>query len=191
MATHYPWRVCHSATRQSRTAGREGLPRRGRRGATTRAGRPRNRSASSPRSRPPPAPRSSAPSGRTVATSTRTGMSARARQKSCSHAKSETGFTILVADDELSPAQQKALESLLNTKVIDRSRLILDIFAQHAQTHEGRLQVELAQLEYQLPAPHAPLDAPLAHRRRHRLARSRRVASWRPTGGSSASASRR
>ena len=66
-------------------------------------------------------------------------------------AKSETGFDLLVADDELSPAQQKALESLLNVKVIDRSRLILDIFAQHAQTHEGRLQVELAQLEYQLP----------------------------------------
>src|SRR3954453_10896624 len=66
-------------------------------------------------------------------------------------AKSETGYDILVADDELSPAQQKALESLLNVKVIDRSRLILDIFAQHAQTHEGRLQVELAQLEYQLP----------------------------------------
>ncbi len=66
-------------------------------------------------------------------------------------AKSETGFNLLVADDELSPAQQKALESLLNVKVIDRSRLILDIFAQHAQTHEGRLQVELAQLEYQLP----------------------------------------
>jgi GTP-binding protein HflX len=67
------------------------------------------------------------------------------------HAKSETGFTMLVADDELSPGQQKALEGLLNVKVIDRSRLILDIFAQHAQTHEGRLQVELAQLEYQLP----------------------------------------
>jgi GTP-binding protein HflX len=66
-------------------------------------------------------------------------------------AKSETGFDLLVTDDELSPAQQKALEGLLNVKVIDRSRLILDIFAQHAQTHEGRLQVELAQLEYQLP----------------------------------------
>jgi GTP-binding protein HflX len=66
-------------------------------------------------------------------------------------AKNETGFDLLVADDELSPAQQKALEQLLNTKVIDRSRLILDIFAQHARTHEGRLQVELAQLEYQLP----------------------------------------
>src|SRR5207247_10818776 len=66
-------------------------------------------------------------------------------------AKSETGFGLLVADDELSPAQQKALESLLNVKDIDRSRLILDIFAQHAQTHEGPLQLELAQLEYQLP----------------------------------------
>ena len=62
-------------------------------------------------------------------------------------ARSETGFDVLVTDDELSPGQQKALEGLLNVKVIDRSRLILDIFAQHAQTHEGRLQVELAQLE--------------------------------------------
>jgi GTPase len=66
-------------------------------------------------------------------------------------ARSETGFTLLVADDELSPNQQKALESLLGCKVLDRSGLILDIFAQHARTHEGRLQVELAQLEYQLP----------------------------------------
>jgi len=66
-------------------------------------------------------------------------------------AKSETGYDVLIADDELSPGQQKALEGLVKTKVIDRSRLILDIFAQHAQTHEGRLQVELAQLEYQLP----------------------------------------
>ena len=66
-------------------------------------------------------------------------------------AKNETRFDLLVADDELSPSQQKALEGLLNVKVIDRSRLILDIFAQHARTHEGRLQVELAQLQYQLP----------------------------------------
>jgi GTPase len=66
-------------------------------------------------------------------------------------AKAETGYDLLVADDELSPGQQKALESLLGVKVIDRSRLILDIFALHAKTHEGRLQVELAQLEYQLP----------------------------------------
>src|SRR6188508_1453730 len=66
-------------------------------------------------------------------------------------AKRETGFDVLIADDELSPAQQRTLEGLLGVKVIDRSRLILDIFALHAQTHEGRLQVELAQLEYQLP----------------------------------------
>ena len=66
-------------------------------------------------------------------------------------AKNETGLTLIVADDELSPNQQKALESLLGVKVLDRSGLILDIFAQHARTHEGRLQVELAQLEYQLP----------------------------------------
>src|SRR6185503_3580277 len=66
-------------------------------------------------------------------------------------AKSETGYDLLVADDELSPAQQRTLEDLVKVKVIDRSRLILDIFALHAQTHEGRLQVELAQLEYQLP----------------------------------------
>jgi GTP-binding protein HflX len=66
-------------------------------------------------------------------------------------ARNETHFEILIADDELSPQQQKSLEGVLNVKVIDRSRLILDIFAQHARTHEGRLQVELAQLEYQLP----------------------------------------
>jgi GTP-binding protein HflX len=67
------------------------------------------------------------------------------------HAKSETGLNLLVADDELSPNQQRGLESLLGVKVLDRSGLILDIFAQHARSHEGRLQVELAQLEYQLP----------------------------------------
>jgi GTP-binding protein HflX len=66
-------------------------------------------------------------------------------------AKGETGYTLLIADDELSPNQQRSLEELLKVKVLDRSGLILDIFAQHAQTHEGRLQVELAQLEYQLP----------------------------------------
>ncbi len=66
-------------------------------------------------------------------------------------AKRETGFSMLIADDELSPKQQRSLEELLSVKVLDRSGLILDIFAQHARTHEGRLQVELAQLEYQLP----------------------------------------
>ncbi|MCL4413249.1 MAG: GTPase HflX, partial [Actinobacteria bacterium] len=58
---------------------------------------------------------------------------------------------MIVADDELSPKQQRSLEELLDVKVLDRSGVILDIFAQRAHTHEGRIQVELAQLEYQLP----------------------------------------
>lgn len=66
-------------------------------------------------------------------------------------AKADTHFTTLVADDELSPRQQRSLEELLNVKVLDRSGVILDIFAQRAHTHEGRIQVELARLEYQLP----------------------------------------
>ena len=66
-------------------------------------------------------------------------------------AKQALGFNMLVADDELSPKKQRSLEGLLDVKVVDRSRIILDIFAQRAQTHEGRIQVELAQLEYQLP----------------------------------------
>ncbi|MHB0979332.1 MAG: GTPase HflX [Thermoleophilia bacterium] len=65
--------------------------------------------------------------------------------------KSATGFNLLVADDELSPKQQRFLEKLLDVKVLDRSGLILDIFSQRARTHEGRLQVQLARLEYQLP----------------------------------------
>ena len=60
-------------------------------------------------------------------------------------------ITTIVLDDELSPAQQRNLENLLGIKVVDRTALILDIFAQRAQSREGRLQVELAQLEYLLP----------------------------------------
>jgi GTPase len=58
---------------------------------------------------------------------------------------------LLVCDDELTPTQQRGLEELTRAKVIDRSALILDIFATHARSKEGRVQVELAQLEYQLP----------------------------------------
>ncbi|MDD5629728.1 MAG: GTPase HflX [Elusimicrobia bacterium] len=57
----------------------------------------------------------------------------------------------VVFDREISPAQQKALEAAVRAKIIDRSRLILDIFAKRARTSEGRLQVELAQLSYMLP----------------------------------------
>ena len=61
------------------------------------------------------------------------------------------GFNLLIVDDELAPNQQRALEKLLDCKVLDRSALIIDIFARHASTREGRLQVELAALEYHLP----------------------------------------
>jgi GTP-binding protein HflX len=58
---------------------------------------------------------------------------------------------IVVCDDELSPAQQRTLEEATGAAVIDRSAVILDIFARHARSREGRIQVELAQLEYRLP----------------------------------------
>ena len=58
---------------------------------------------------------------------------------------------VLIFDDELTPTQQRNLEAALEVKVIDRTALILDVFARRAQTREGRLQVELAQHEYLLP----------------------------------------
>lgn len=57
----------------------------------------------------------------------------------------------LIFDDELKPGQQQNLEEMIDAKIIDRTRLILDIFAQRARTREGIFQVELAQLEYMLP----------------------------------------
>src|SRR5262249_42788441 len=60
------------------------------------------------------------------------------------------GVDVVIFDDELSPTQAKNLEELLETKVVDRTGLILDIFARRARTKEGKLQVELAQLEYRL-----------------------------------------
>jgi GTP-binding protein HflX len=65
--------------------------------------------------------------------------------------KANTNFNLLVVDDELAPNQQRSLETLLDCKVLDRSALIIDIFARHARTREGRLQVELAALQYHLP----------------------------------------
>ena len=62
----------------------------------------------------------------------------------------ETRADCVITDDELSPAQQKNLERALDVKVLDRTGVILDIFADHARTSEGKLQVELAQLRYNL-----------------------------------------
>lgn len=63
----------------------------------------------------------------------------------------ERNIATVVFDEELTPAQGRNLEKVFGTKVIDRTQVILDIFAQHARTAEGRLQIELAQLEYLLP----------------------------------------
>ncbi len=65
--------------------------------------------------------------------------------------KNTANYDVVIFDDELSPIQQRNLEEMLKVKVIDRSALILDIFAKRARTHEGQLQVELAQHQYLLP----------------------------------------
>ncbi|MEO1767546.1 GTPase HflX [Thiobacter aerophilum] len=64
------------------------------------------------------------------------------------HRVAETGADVVIFNHELSPGQQRNLEGRLKCRVIDRTSLILDIFAQRAQSHEGKLQVELAQLEH-------------------------------------------
>jgi GTP-binding protein HflX len=63
----------------------------------------------------------------------------------------DKGATLVIFDDALSPAQARNLENELKLRVVDRSQLILDIFAQRARSREGRLQIELAQLQYLLP----------------------------------------
>ena len=65
--------------------------------------------------------------------------------------RDELAVDVFLFDDELSPGQQRELERALDRKVVDRTALILDIFAQHAHTREGQLQVALAQYEYRLP----------------------------------------
>jgi GTPase len=66
-------------------------------------------------------------------------------------AVASTGADLVLVDHELSPSQQRNIEQEVNARVIDRTQLILDIFARHARSREGQLQVELAQLEYLLP----------------------------------------
>jgi GTP-binding protein HflX len=91
----------------------------------------------------------------------------------------------VICDGELTPSQLRRLESVVQVKVIDRTALILDIFAQHARSREGKAQVELAQLQYMLPRlrgwgeslsrPAVAASAPAAPARR----------SWKRTGGGS------
>lgn len=63
----------------------------------------------------------------------------------------QENIDLCIIDDELSPAQQRNIESVMGIRILDRTALILDIFAQRARTNEGKLQVELAQLQYTLP----------------------------------------
>ena len=94
------------------------------------------------------------------------------------------GASVIVFDNDLSPAQMRNLERLAGLRVLDRSAIVLDIFARHARTRSAMVQVELAQLEYLLPRLTRQWDAPLApgRRRRHpghggdRRARPRRDA---------------
>ncbi|HET9372841.1 MAG TPA: GTPase HflX [Vicinamibacterales bacterium] len=71
----------------------------------------------------------------------------------------ETGADLVIFDNELTPAQGRNLEKVFGRRVIDRTELILDIFAKRARTREGRLQVELAQLQYRLPRLAGSSDA--------------------------------
>jgi GTP-binding protein HflX len=73
------------------------------------------------------------------------------RAQELSAVEKQLNCELVIFDDELTPTQQRNLEKMLNARVVDRTALILDIFAQHARTREGHLQVELAQLEYRLP----------------------------------------
>lgn len=75
----------------------------------------------------------------------------RGKLKEIINFRKQCPYTVVIFNDELSPRQQRNLEDALNAKVIDRTALILDIFARRAQTREGQLQVELAQHQYILP----------------------------------------
>ena len=77
--------------------------------------------------------------------------SAPARPPSSPSSSRASGADTVVVDGDLAPSQRRALEDIVKVKVIDRTALILDIFAQHAKSREGKAQVELAQLEYLLP----------------------------------------
>ena len=97
-----------------------------------------------------------------------------------------TQSTMVIFDNELSPGNIRALEEIIGVTVIDRSALILDIFAQRAKTKEGRLQVELAQYKYLLPRL-SGMGASLSRQGGGIGAPAR--PSWNPTGGISGSGS--
>ena len=86
----------------------------------------------------------------------------------------ETDVDLVIVDNELTPAQLRQIEEAVERKIVDRTQLILDIFARRARTREGKLQVELAQLKYLLPRLVGVGRRAVPPRRRHRHARTRR-----------------
>ncbi len=82
---------------------------------------------------------------------TRPPTSARARPASCARSWCRSGADTVICDGELTPGQLRQLEEIVKVKVVDRTWLILDIFAQHARSREGKAQVSLAQMQYLLP----------------------------------------
>ena len=99
----------------------------------------------------------------------------------------QEGATLIVFDQELNPSQIRSITDQVEIKVIDRTQLILDIFAQRAQSREGKLQVELAQLKYLLPRLLGKGDGHVAPDRRHRRPRTGRdQARGRPPPGARA-----
>ena len=129
---------------------------------------PNTRSTSSPAWPRPPAQPSSCACCRSGRGPTRRRSSAVARCKALAASCDELRVDVVIFDNELSPAQLRNLEKALGRKVVDRTQLILDIFARRARTREGKLQVELAQLKY-LPAAARRLErGPVAAGRRHR-----------------------
>ena len=101
-------------------------------------------------------------------------FSAAARSRCSPRPAPKRDVDVVIFDNELSPAQLRNLEEALDRKVVDRTQLILDIFARRARTREGKLQVELAQLEVPDAAARRIERRAVAARRRHRHARPRR-----------------
>ena len=129
-------------------------------------------STSSPASHRPLARSSSCACCRTARSPTPRPSSAAARSRRLPRRVTSCGADVVIFDNELSPAQLRNLEEALGRKVVDRTQLILDIFARRAKTREGKLQVELAQLKY-LPAAARRLERrAVAPGRRHRNPRS-------------------
>ena len=109
--------------------------------------------------------------------------SARARPTSSRERGEALDIDVVIFDDELTPAQQRNLEKLFAVDVVDRVALILDIFAQHATSQEGAVQVELAQLRYRLPRLRGRGTAAEPAGRGHRDTRARARRSSRSTAG--------